>query len=202
MNFFDYFENAALVLAQTFIFTKVLYLQFARHTAPVVVGRRRTVSFVFELAAIAGVIAWAAEILLRAFHVRFEFVPAPLQLLLFDSLAVKLLGVGLVTIGLIVDALALISFGDSWRIGIDEEHAGDLVTGGVFAVTRNPIYLAFDLIFLGIFLINGTLIFLIFAVLAIFATHCQIRREEKFLRQQYGASYDEYCKHAPRYLIR
>ena len=75
------------------------------------------------------------------------------------------------------------------------------MTGGIFGITRNPIYVAFILFFFGIFLINGTWFFLICALLAVVALHFQILREEEFLTKQYGQSYEEYCRRAARYLI-
>jgi protein-S-isoprenylcysteine O-methyltransferase Ste14 len=147
-----------------------------------------------------GVVAWVTEILLRAFHSHFHFVPAPLESGLFNSVILKVSGVCLVSFGLMLDLLALLHFGDSWRVGIDEEKAGALVTRGIFAFTRNPIYLAFDLIFVGTFLINGTVIFLFFAVLGVGVSHRQILREEQFLSQRYGQAYRDYCKRTRRYL--
>src|SRR5689334_15717463 len=41
---------------------------------------------------------------------------------------------------------SLVSFGQSFRVGIDTEHPDRLVTSGVFVYTRNPIYVAFAFI--------------------------------------------------------
>jgi protein-S-isoprenylcysteine O-methyltransferase Ste14 len=37
------------------------------------------------------------------------------------------------------------SFGTSFRVGIDVEHPDKLVTTGIFAVSRNPIYVGLPL---------------------------------------------------------
>lgn len=200
MNVFDYFEITAVVLALSFTSFKAVHLRLARKTRAIVIGRRRGgLAFIFEFLAIGGVIVWVAEILLRAFHAQFDFFPASLQFVLFNSVILKIAGVFLVSLGLLLDVLALLNFGESWRVGIDEQNAGALVTRGVFAFTRNPIYLAFDLIFAGIFLINGSVNFLVFALLGVFVSHQQILREERFLSQQYGAAYREYCERTGRY---
>src|SRR5215831_269247 len=200
MNFFDYFEIAAVVLALGFTSFKATYLRLARKTTAILIGRRREgFAYVFELLAVLGLMAWVAEILLRASHAQLDFVPAPLRFAFFDSAILKSTGVGLVIMGLLLDVLALLNFGDSWRVGIDEQNAGVLVTRGVFAFTRNPIYLAFDLIFAGIFLINGSIIFLLFALLGVFVSDQQILREERFLSQQYGDAYRDYCGRTARY---
>jgi protein-S-isoprenylcysteine O-methyltransferase Ste14 len=43
--------------------------------------------------------------------------------------------------------------GNSFHVGIDEERAGALVTGGMYAVSRNPMYVSLDILFWGLFLI-------------------------------------------------
>jgi protein-S-isoprenylcysteine O-methyltransferase Ste14 len=83
-------------------------------------------------------------------------------------------------------------------VGIDNQAPGELVTTGVFAFSRNPIFVFVDLYFIGIFLLNGTVIFLA-AVLVVVGLHYQILQEEQFLRAQYGQAYRYYRAGAPRY---
>ena len=42
---------------------------------------------------------------------------------------------------------------DSWRAGIPERDGTELVTGGLYAFSRNPAFLGFDLMYLGVFLL-------------------------------------------------
>jgi protein-S-isoprenylcysteine O-methyltransferase Ste14 len=63
----------------------------------------------------------------------------------FRSDAVAWVGVGLCCGGLLVMLASLISFGRSFRVGIDVDRPDELVTTGVFAWSRNPIYVAFFL---------------------------------------------------------
>lgn len=77
---------------------------------------------------------------------------------------------------------------------------GRLVTWGIYAISRHPIYLFFNLYFLGTFLINGTLIFLLFALVIAGNLHLQILNEEEFLQRTYGRAYQEYCLRTYRYL--
>src|SRR6185436_3674770 len=95
---------------------------------------------------------------------------------LFDSFPMKVAGVVLISGGLIVFILAFFNFGDSWRVGVDYEKPGALVTRGIFVITRNPIYVFINAWFIGTLLINGTVIFLVFALLALAAQHWQILR--------------------------
>ena len=95
---------------------------------------------------------------------------------------------------------ALRSFGDSFRVGIDEKNPDKLVTSGMFAVSRNPIYVSFLLFFSGMFLLYPNPVFLCVFVLFVIAIHRQILREEAFLKVHYGKDYAEYCKRVRRYL--
>jgi len=98
--------------------------------------------------------------------------------------------------------LALVSFGASWRIGIDAKTPGGLVTTGIFALSRNPIFVFLDLYAFGTFLINGTLGFLLFALILAVGIHYQIIQEESFLRRTYGKAYHDYCRRTARYFSR
>ena len=97
-------------------------------------------------------------------------------------------------------AAALQAFGRSWRIGIDYDRPGQLVTQGIFAYTRNPIFLFLDLYFLGTWFIQRDLFFLVFAVVAMGGIHFQIREEEAFLAKHYGEPYRQYMLTVPRYV--
>jgi protein-S-isoprenylcysteine O-methyltransferase Ste14 len=109
-------------------------------------------------------------------------------------------GVLLCTLAIVGLVLALRSFGDSFRVGIDEEKPGGLVTTGLFAISRNPIYVCFLAFFIGLFLIHRNAILAIAVVLFWLAIHRQIRREEAFLASHYGAEYESYRRQVRRYL--
>ena len=119
---------------------------------------------------------------------------------LFSNEIIRWIGVALCILGLILFLLTLISFGRSFRVGIDEKHQGALVTTGAFAFSRNPIYIAFGLILLGIFLIFSNWILLLYLVLGIWLFNRQVLREEDSLKKIYGEEYLEYCKKVRRYL--
>jgi len=119
---------------------------------------------------------------------------------LVQSPAVQWLGVLLCAGGLVMMFLSLISFGTSFRVGIDAEHPDKLVTTGIFAHTRNPIYVAFGLVLLGEFLIQPHIILLIYLVAGVALFHRQVLREEAFLRQHYRKEYVIYAKRVRRYL--
>lgn len=97
-------------------------------------------------------------------------------------------------------AASLASFGDSFRVGIDEQKPDKLVTSGMFAVSRNPVYVSFDLFFIGQFLIHRNIALAVFGAGFMLMIHRQILREEKFLQSHYGAEFEEYRRKVRRYL--
>jgi protein-S-isoprenylcysteine O-methyltransferase Ste14 len=119
---------------------------------------------------------------------------------LFSNEIVRWIGVALCLPGLILFLLSLISFGKSFRVGLDEDHPGPLVTTGTFAISRNPIYVAFGFILLGIFLIFPNWILLLYLVAGIWLFNRQVLREEDSLKNIYGEEYTEYGKKVRRYL--
>jgi protein-S-isoprenylcysteine O-methyltransferase Ste14 len=198
MTIFDYFQIAAVVLVVTLFFGRTFYLLAVKQINPIVLGvGKRGVQRIAELAVLVGFALWLNEVRRYALHL---YQPdSMLNRVLVDSLVAKVVGVVLIAIGFILFIWALISFGNSWRVGIDMTRPGELVTGGVFAFSRNPIFVFLDLYFIGTFLINGTLIFLIAALIAVIGAHYQIIQEERFLTYAYGREYQDYRRTTDRY---
>lgn len=119
---------------------------------------------------------------------------------LFDNGIISWIGVVLCMIGLLLFLLGLISFGKSFRVGIDEEKPGALITTGIFAISRNPIYVAFGSILLGIFVIFPNWILLLYLIAGFWLFNRQVLREEDSLKKIYGKEYVKYCKKVHRYL--
>jgi protein-S-isoprenylcysteine O-methyltransferase Ste14 len=201
MTFFNYLQIALVVIVVCVIATRAISSWIATGVNPIVIGRGQGSWRVLEFFSFLAVIAWVIEVLLRALGSRFDISPDAVGVAQLHTQAVRITGVALLIIGMVPFILAFVNFGTSWRIGIDRKTPGTLVTGGIFAVTRNPIFVAFILFFFGIFLINGTWFFLIFALLAVVAIHFQILREEDFLKKQYGADYAEYHRRTARYIV-
>ena len=110
------------------------------------------------------------------------------------------IGVFLCLLGLVLFFWSLISFRKSFRVGIDINHSDELITTGVLAISRKPIYMSFGFILLGQFLIFSSWILLVYIIPAIWLFHRQILREENFLKNHYGKEYMEYCNRVRRYI--
>ena len=109
-------------------------------------------------------------------------------------------GVGLCFGGVLILVASLVSFGRSFRVGIDVDHPDELVTTGVFAFSRNPIYVGFALVLIGEFLVFPNWIPLAYLVAGIWLLHRQVLREESFMRTHYGGQYVDYCARVRRYV--
>ena len=117
----------------------------------------------------------------------------------FQSESVRWAGVALCIASLVVLLGSLISFGKSFRVGIDQDRPGGLVTTGIFAISRNPIYVAFALVLVGEFLVYSSWIRLLYLMGGILLLHRQVIREEEHLSAQYGEEYAHYRARVRRY---
>ena len=127
-------------------------------------------------------------------------LPTVSRQVFFDSEAIAWVGAGICMFGLVLIIWSLISFGQSFRVGIDNDHPDKLITNGIFAFSRNPIYTAFWTVLLGQFLIFPNWILLIYLAAASWLFHRQVVREEEYLKSHYGTEYSDYCKRVRRYI--
>ena len=108
-------------------------------------------------------------------------------------------------IGMLGDIIFLASvlcMKDSWRAGIPDKDRTTLVTTGIYRYSRNPAFLGFDFMYVGMLLMYFNLSMLVVSAFAIIMLHLQILQEERYLTENYGESYREYRKHVFRYLGR
>lgn len=108
-------------------------------------------------------------------------------------------------IGMLGDIIFLASvlcMKDSWRAGIPDKDRTKLVTTGIYRYSRNPAFLGFDFMYVGLLLMYFNLSMLVVSAFAIIMLHLQILQEERYLTENYGESYREYRKHIFRYLGR
>ena len=82
-------------------------------------------------------------------------------------------------------------------------YADDLVQGGVYALTRNPMYVGNGLLIVGCALIiNAPAFYLIALPLTLLAYAAIIAAEEAYLRAKFGAQFDAYCARVNRVVPR
>lgn len=114
--------------------------------------------------------------------------------------AVRMLGVALAVLGDLVFAAAVWTMRDSWRAGIPQNDKTELVSTGIYRWSRNPAFLGFDLVYIGILLMFFNWILCVFTVLPMVMLHLQILQEEKYLPSVFGEAYLAYRRKVGRYL--
>ena len=98
---------------------------------------------------------------------------------------------------------AVITMRDSWRAGVSGEEKTELVTSGVFSISRNPAFLGFDLVYLGMALTFFSWPLTLLSAFAALLLHLQIVNvEEDFLIAAFGQDYLDYRGRVCRYLGR
>lgn len=175
----------------------------ARRVNVLAVDRQRSAAEALaDLGFVLGFLLWLYEALAFSLPLGFHLVPAAMRAVVIDFAVARALGVLAMTAGLVVYGLALHALGASWRLGIDREHAGPLVTRGVFACSRNPIYLGLMLLAAGVFLALGRLVLLLVAIGFWVYIRRVVDREERFLREHYGDAYLDYERRVGRWWSR
>lgn len=112
-------------------------------------------------------------------------------------------GLILTAIGTGVFIVSVVTMRDSWRAGVAETDKTDLITAGIYSISRNPAFLGFDLVYAGILLTFFSWWLAALTVFAIIVLHVQITRvEEPFLRMVFGKDYRAYESQVCRYLGR
>jgi protein-S-isoprenylcysteine O-methyltransferase Ste14 len=114
---------------------------------------------------------------------------------------VQAVGLAVALVGFAATLAAQTGMGASWRIGVDPGERTELVTTGVFAHVRNPIFTAMVLAQLGVVLMVPTWVSAAALVALVAAVQLQVRAvEEPYLRAVHGAAYEAYAARAGRFV--
>ena len=105
------------------------------------------------------------------------------------------LAIPLVAAGAVLGAWAVASAGE-----IDVESDEELVTGGAYGLTRNPMYLGWSLAVLGAAVAHGSVWLAVGWALAVRRLDGEIRVEERRLDARFGDRAAAYRARVPRYL--
>lgn len=115
----------------------------------------------------------------------------------------KLIAAGIAAVGGVFAGAAILSFLRA-RTTLSPTEPGktaSLVTTGIYAVTRNPMYVSLLFVLAGwaVYLSNpATVVLLLLFVL--YVNRFQILPEEKALAALFGSEFEAYCKRARRWL--
>lgn len=118
-----------------------------------------------------------------------------------DVLPLKVAGAVVLLFSLVVISVAQFQLGESWRFGVDRANPPPtLVTGGLYAFSRNPIYLGLLTTGVGLFLVLPNAVTFVVPNVAYVLLGMRIRLEEAFLAASHGAAFERWRRRTPRWL--
>lgn len=124
-------------------------------------------------------------------------IPLPIPTPIF----VSWIGLGLAVLGFILGVLAIIEFRHVRTPSDPKKPATNFVTSGIYRYTRNPIYLGFVFMLIGLPLNMGIYWgFILVWPLVTFMNNMVIKHEEAYLEKKFKNQYTEYASHVRRWL--
>lgn len=99
----------------------------------------------------------------------------------------------------IIWAIALIHIKKSWRIGLPQWDQTQLITHGIYQFSRNPFFLAYDVLIIGMMIVTWSLFIILPWVITIGLFHYLIVREEVHLIKTHWETYQKYKEKVKRY---
>lgn len=88
----------------------------------------------------------------------------------------------------------------SWRIGIDLQNKTELITNGVYKISRNPIYVGMLVTIAALFFMTPNVLTLLILAVGFVLIQIQIRLEEEYLTKMHGQDFLNYKQKARRWL--
>jgi protein-S-isoprenylcysteine O-methyltransferase Ste14 len=107
----------------------------------------------------------------------------------------------LMTVSILLFMSASRAMGENWSLVARMRTGHELVTSGVFAHVRHPIYVGMGMFLIALAVAFGHIVNLVVgAPLFILGTWIRIHEEEKLLRAEFGQAYVDYAARVKRFL--
>lgn len=151
------------------------------------IGKTSINPFLFYSGKIAGYFTWIAFI--------FSFFQGNFK----ESLIKTSLTLVIFFPGLIISFLSIMDLGKSTRLGLPIEKTF-LKTNGLYNISRNPMYVGFNLMTIASVIFTLNWIISILGIYSIFIYHKIILAEENFLTSRFGDDYNKYKNKVRRYI--
>ncbi|MGH2348257.1 MAG: methyltransferase family protein [bacterium] len=119
---------------------------------------------------------------------------------LFNSPPLRVVGTLALAGALRLHVVALRTLGAAFQIGVDPSRTPGIVRTGPYRLVRHPVYTAFLIYFLGIWLVFPNILFSLVAPLAAMRIYLQARYEEAALTQRFGPEYAAYMRSTARFV--
>ncbi len=118
-----------------------------------------------------------------------------------DATWLHVAGLIITIIGITLTVIAQFSMAESWRIGVDPNERTLLVTTGMFAIVRNPIFAAMLMTAAGLTTTIPNIVSIAGFIALIAALEVQVRLvEEPYLLAAHGIEYKHYTQQTGRFL--
>lgn len=125
----------------------------------------------------------------------------PLDPSFFHTGTAHIIGMVTIVAGLCFNIPALRQFARTKNTLVTVKPAASLQTSGIYAISRNPMYLSLLLLYTGLALWFGNWwTLLLLPVLAIVITYFIIKPEERYLERAFGKTYFDYKQKVRRWL--
>ena len=199
MNFFEFFPFTSFLLFVILITRKTIVLKRKGVSVSSNSPKSTFVKYFLYPVFLLIITLFISELVKPILKTEQSILPEFITQNLFNSISLKIFGSILITTSITSLFFTLRSFNKSLRFGMDSENLGELITTGVFSISRNPFFVSIIIYFTGISLFYPNPFFIAYTVLTIVSIHLFILKEEKFLRNNYGKEYDDYTKNVRRY---
>ena len=110
----------------------------------------------------------------------------------FDFSVLFYMGAAIYLLGLTLCAISMRDFA--------RPHANGMNTKGLYRYSRNPMYMAYFICFLGIAFLTKSMIFFLILVIFQTAAHWIIHSEERWCLKKFGKAYQAYQDRVRRYI--
>jgi protein-S-isoprenylcysteine O-methyltransferase Ste14 len=126
------------------------------------------------------------------YSIGFKYYKFLVPINYLENQNLKIIGIVLIHLSLFWLCIAQYQMRNSWRIGIDQKNDTQLITTGIFSISRNPIFFGMIVSLLGLFLITPNALTFFLVLTSYFIIQIQIRLEEEFLEKKHQADYLNY----------
>jgi len=105
---------------------------------------------------------------------------------------ISFIGLGIYVIGMILYTISIVQFARPNKNGLN--------TNKLYKISRNPMYVAFFLYFLGCSMLLNSWLFLSILVIFQISVHYLVLSEERWCIKEFGEEYKNYMKKVRRYI--
>ena len=117
-----------------------------------------------------------------------------------NFMIIKLIGHFFILLGFIIGIHALLTLNNSWRVGIKHDQKTELVTTGIYRLSRNPYFLSYDILIFGYILIFPSIVLFMTYLILVVIFHKMILEEDNYLESVHSKNYLAYKSKVDRYL--